>query len=746
MGRLIFKSFVALVALLMLGVAAILFYIAHNFSIINEAPKAPVVGVPFLDPPEFPTQPYQGEHPRLTGRPTEIFAFPIALGEVGPVEPLFAGPNRHPFYCGENRHTHQQPLVDNHDGYGVPVFKMKGDEQTNEVVGYSLNCSHPTQADYWYNRVGTDAFYPLVEADNDIAKVSVNGRDIDFVVRVESGTINRFHYIMAVLRGHEETLAQPNGSNWNRRLIYQFRGGIGIGKEQGNIGVRDVLERRFKEIKTGYGVVYSTANQTSNHYNMWLAEDTALRVKHQFVSLYGEPLYTVGIGGSGGAIQQYLFAQNHPGLLDAIIPLYSFPDMVTQTIHIFDCEPLEFYFDVNGVRDKRWQDWEARQLIEGLNASNDADNPYTLLTGIAKLLQGQLPRFGTGATECVSAWRGLTPVVHNPLFYPAMTNYAPAIADAVQWNHWDDLRAFYGVNEYGYANNTWDNVGVQYGLQALVNKKITPDEFLHLNANVGSWKPPHLMKKEKYWLLQGYYFPVDLSIWSDHNMLHREQGQATAPRAQASREAIEGAYRSGHVFIGYANLPIIDLRHYLDPELDMHHATASFATRQRILNSQGFADNQLIWMSDPAYDPTPIAFDLIDQWLANMRDFPERSVAANKPAQAQDQCFDGEGNVIAAGPTVWDGDWNGKMRGACMQRYPRYQTTREVAGDSVASDIFKCHLQSVDDAIASGVYGTLDMGNYLQRLKEVFPQGVCNYRLGDLGRPKNLLTVDQEAK
>jgi hypothetical protein len=41
------------------------------------------------------------------------------------------------------------------------------------------------------------------------------------------------------------------------------------------------------------------------------------------------PYYTVGVGGSGGAIQQYVFGQNHPGLLDAAIPQYSYSDMIT---------------------------------------------------------------------------------------------------------------------------------------------------------------------------------------------------------------------------------------------------------------------------------------------------------------------------------------------------------------------------------------------------------------------------------
>jgi hypothetical protein len=57
--------------------------------------------------------------------------------------------------------------------------------------------------------------------------------------------------------------------------------------------------------------------------------------------LYDVPLYTVGVGGSGGGIQQYIYAQNHPGLIDAAIPQYAYPDMVTQVVHVADCELLE---------------------------------------------------------------------------------------------------------------------------------------------------------------------------------------------------------------------------------------------------------------------------------------------------------------------------------------------------------------------------------------------------------------------
>lgn len=729
-----------------LGAAAGLYYLTESVNLLAEPPLAVVQAVPvnYLQPELI--APYRGPHPRIAGRPEETFKFPIALGETGPVEPLFSGPLEQPFLCGENTLTGRQPLVDNHEGYGVPVFAEDADGNPipDEVIGYSLHCSHPTTAAYYYNREGTRSFFPLEEADDDIATVLVDGKKVPFIVRLETGTINRYFYIIAALKGSEETLAQPNPDHWNKKFVYQFRGGVGIGKRQGKVRASDVLKRGFDQLAQGYAMAYSSGTQTSTHYNMWLAEDTAARVKRQFVGLYGEPLYTVGIGGSGGAIQQYLIAQNHPDLLDAAIALYAYPDMVTQTIATLDCEPLEYYFDVVDRDNPLWQVWENRSLVQGLNADSESVNRFTQVRGLATLLQGDMPQFGRGATECVQGWRGLTPLVHNPTFVHFMNGFASDVAARVHWTHWDNLRYFYGINEQGYANSTWDNVGVQYGLAALKDGKISVDDFLHLNTHLGGWKPAHEFQPEKLWVLGGRFLPVELSFWSEHNQQLSRDG-APAPRSQGSVDAIEAAFRSGHVFVGHADIPIIDLRHYLEHELDMHHATASFAARQRMINGQGHADNQLIWMAHHDHDPTNEALALIDQWMANMTSQPERGVVGNKPKSATDKCFDEKGKVIAAGDDVWDGDWNQRPVGACMAVYPRYKTSREVAGAGVTGDIFKCHLQPVAAAIANGVYGEVDMRPYRRQLERIFPDGVCDYSRGDLARPGDLLDLEQYA-
>ena len=59
-----------------------------------------------------------------------------------------------------------------------------------------------------------------------------------------------------------------------------------------------------------------------------------------------------------------------------------------------------------------------------------------------------------------------------------------------------------------------------------------------------------------------------------------------------------------------------------------------------------------------------------------------------------------------------------------------------MAGGPLRGGVYKCALQSVDDAIAGGVYGSwTPSAAEVARLKEIFPTGVCDYSQPDVGRP-----------
>jgi hypothetical protein len=682
--------------------------------------------------------------------------------------PIFSGPQQQPFVCTTARFGLGQPLVDNLEAIGIPVALEEPDGNypkddhgyptaEADIVGWSKNCAAETHIEYRY-RTAAGSFFPLADPtaplpENIARTTTLDGMEVPYIVRLERGTINRFLYSVAMLAPTSEANPfQPDDSLWNGRLVFAFEGGVAIGRTQGTMRTSRMLPPDL--LSLGYAVVTSSGLRTSTHYNLQLGGETALMLKEHFIETHSVPLYTVAVGGSGGAIQQYLYGQNHPGLLDAAIPQYSYSDMVTQTIHVADCELLEHYFDVIDAGNPKWLDVEIRQAIQGLNASWHPENQsadeadqwnmlYLLYAtlGIPLADRAFSPPEPPALTECRRAWFGLSPLLLNPTFTTVedLDKLAQGV-EGVEWTHWADLVNIYGVDDYGFARVPWDNVGVQYGLQALRDGVITPEEFLHLNANVGSWKESREIVPEGFPFV-GTQDLMDFDPWSSRNMnLSPDGGMTPALRREADLDAIEAAYESGMVFTGKIEIPIIDWRHYLEHELDMHHSHQSFATRQRLIEEKGDADNQVIWFTDgrpaPGFDQTLEAFDVIDEWMANIRSHPERSVAENKPPRAVDRCFNTQGQEIAAGDRVWDGILNDQTPGACTERFPIYKSSRIVAGGPIQGGIFKCQLQTVADAIAKGLYGSWQPTAAQQSsLEEIFPSGVCDWTLPDVGRP-----------
>ncbi|MGO4376636.1 DUF6351 family protein [Pseudoduganella sp. RAF53_2] len=616
-----------------------------------------------------------------------------------------------PFLCRTQESGLGQPLVDNQDGIGHPVLDAEG-----RPVGYSRNCAIATQVRYFYYNGTTFKPYDQAAAPPDLKTTVWNGAAVPFVVRVEVGTINRFLYTIAML--------EP--AAWNHKLVYWLRGGVGIGHQQGTaMWFNESLgsaERRMmpRLLGQGYAVVTSSGNETGVHYNMRLAEETAALTKQHFIDQYGKPIYTVGIGGSGGAVQQYMFAQNHPGLLDAGIPIQSYPDMITQTIPVADCPLLGQYFRDEVARDPSspWTQWSRQAWIEGTNASDTARNP---ITG------------ASGSTECINGWRMailnvLNPTYKDPRFDKAAQayGYPDGVFAKVKWTHWNDLADIYGTDSAGFAPISIDNVGVQYGLSALNDGRIGAGEFLRINACVGGWK-----EQPEFVTWAGNDDPFD-----SRNMRRsascREPSGTPAQRRQGSVDAMRKAYTSGQVFTGRKlSIPMIDLRPYLEPELNMHNARQSFSVRARLqAGAPAEASRQVIWFTA---GEAGLA-DAVMQALSVL-DVYQTSGAA--PQGFADKCFDANGAVIAAGPSVWDGILDAKPQGACTRAFPIYSSPRMVAGDSIRGDIFKCALKPVTAALGDGTYKADFTPTQRAWLARIFPQGVCDYSKGDVGRPAN---------
>jgi hypothetical protein len=688
--------------------------------------------------------------------------------------PIFSGPQQQPFVCTtarvrfDGRMILGQPLVDNQDRFGIPVAAEGPDGSypqdgrgyptaDAQIVGWSGNCGAGTRYGYVYRSATDGAFHwlddPAAPPADVATTTTLDGRTVPFVVRWERGTINRFIYSVAMLApiGEADPTA-PDDSLWNRRLVFSFQGGVGIGHFQGTTSTDAMLPADL--LGGGYGVIWSSGTRTGTHYNLQVGGETALMLKEHTVEAHGVPQYTVAVGGSGGAIQQYVYAQNHPGLIDAAIAQYSYPDMVTQVSHVGDCELLEHYFDATDRDNPKWKDPENRQAVIGLNGTNFPKNLsqgeidqwnglYALMGAFGYQVMDRDPASPAPAlSECKPGWFGLSPLALNPLFtdVPDTDKLAQGV-EGVEWTHWDDTRNIYGTDEDGFARNPWDNVGVQYGLGALTSGVLTPAEFLDLNAQVGGWKRAAEMVQEGF-PFAGELAPENFDPWSSRNMtLSPDAGATPAPRTAGDLEAARAAYTSGMQFQGDIDIPVIDWRHYLEDDLDMHNTQQSFAARQRMLNADGDASNQVIWFTDARpeaqFDQTPMAFEVIDEWMANIAAHPRRGVARNKPAEAVDSCFATDGTLIASGRRVWSGILDDRRPGACTERFPIYSTSRRVAGGPFEGGVWKCELQSVDQAIERGLYGAWQpTAEERARLEQIFPGGVCDYDRPDTARPR----------
>lgn len=240
----------------------------------------------------------------------------------------------------------------------------------------------------------------------------------------------------------------------------------------------------------------------------------------------------------------------------------------------------------------------------------------------------------------------------------------------------------------GFAKQLYDNVGVQYGLKALQAGAITAEQFVDLNEKIGGYDIDH-----KY----------------------------TTARTKADPDAVRIAYRSGRSQDGSQldKVAIIDLRSTRNDN-DIHTDHHSWASRERMKNANGRADNQIIWTSGDANGPGPsaeLSFVVLDRWLAaveadrsNRR--LEDKIVRNKPADATDACF--IGGVMVTDMTV------------CAATFPYFANPRIAAGAPRSNDVLQCRLKKLDRN--SSDYATAAFTNeQWARLKAVFPDGVCDY-------------------
>jgi hypothetical protein len=510
----------------------------------------------------------------------------------------------------------------------------------------------------------------------DAATATVNGRSVPYIVRLETGVIDRAVYqIAALYDGQAPSPLRPDTS-WTGKLIYTFGGGCNSGYHQGT-STGGVLNDQF--LSLGYAVASSTLNVLDNNCSTIISAEAAMMVKEHFIDTYGPVQFTIGWGGSGGAIQQYEIADSYPGILDGIIPGVSFPDPLTTAGPVTDCRLLDSFF-------------------AGPTGSSFTQAQQTAISGYndyetCKSWDAFFANRSTATGSC------------DPAVIPPAEQWSPSNPNGIICNSDEQIVNQLGVDHVtGFPNSPLDNTGVQYGLAALESGAITPAQFAALNADIGGMN------------FAGALVPV---------------------RTEASRRALRAVYSDDLVnsaSLGLRTTPVIDQRldlDFLGFGNDIHTTDWSFVIRARMLAANGTDGNQVIIENQPT-GPQIIAADIyelaqMDAWLTNIENdhsdlSAQQKVLADKPAGLTDGCFMSATNLVHQ--TLTD-----PGTGLCGTAYPVASNPRLVAGEPLTMPALKCRLMPLNFSAYPVTFTAAEQAE----LRQAFPTGVCDYSRRGVG-------------
>ena len=530
----------------------------------------------------------------------------------------------------------------------------------------------------------------------DAATVTAGARVVPFVLRTETGVINRAVYqVTALDPAPDPTGATVDTSAWNRRLVYRFGGGCGVSFTQG-FSLLDPPSLTL--LGEGYVMATATFNTFQVLCNDMLSAETMAMVKEHVIETWGEPVHTIGEGGSGGAIQQLLIAQDYPGLLDGIAPLVPFPDALSISGGVYDCALLTRYYGTPAG---------AGLTPVQRTAVNGHAGPGTCQLWNSTFASGIDPSRG-----CLTDFSGFGaggaapfPTVPPEAVYDPLTN-----PDGWRCTVWEANVAVTGRDpETGFARPGYDNEGIQYGLDALNAGVITPDQFLDLNQSIGG-------------------FDGD--------------GQPAPERSVVPDDLVARAYETGRVTgasDGLLDIPIILVNVYTDDLGDIHDRVRSFSVLDRLAGGEGgdwpasvslwsiglpAGDSLVDTLTGALGDFTAVPTHALDQWLTAAEAYEaghggtrRDALAATKPDSARSRCQP-RGAAEIVGDEANDDP-------ACVAAFPVHEEPRMAAGEPRRGDVLKCALRPVEDSL--DLYDVPLSDAQIARLAEIFPTGVCDY-------------------
>ena len=355
-------------------------------------------------------------------------------------------------------------------------------------------CNRPPVISYLYkpSSGGPLAAYDPENPPSDVATTTTDqGKTVPFIVRQEVGAIDRDEYRIALLYDPSKPwspLAPQDG--FNHKLVIFHGASCDTAYEQAAAPETSSTRRRWARASRP---CRTRSNNAGHNCNIVTQAESMIMTKEHLIETYGTIATRSAPGCSGGSLVQQQVANAFPGLYQGITPQCSFTDAWSSAMQYEDYVMMRRYLE---------HPEDGGRASSGLPHAGPGDR--------GAHQPGERDHVHRGDPQ----QRRIRPA-------PARASREDQVFDqdtnpkGVRCTLQDYMVNVFGRRaQDGYAQRPFDNVGIQYGLKALLAGTISPAQFVDLNAKIGA---------------------VDMNF------------NPTTERAEADRPALERVYRSGAV-------------------------------------------------------------------------------------------------------------------------------------------------------------------------------------------------------
>lgn len=569
-------------------------------------------------------------------------------------------------------------------------------------------CNQPATYSFLYKSTDGSPGLKPYDPENpptDVATTTTDqGVEVPFVVRREDGYADRDRYtILTLFRPGRGWTAWRPQRQWNHKLLVTHGGGCGASYQPATPPLADysgtfddvpVAENSYvTALGRGFAVMSTALANTGHNCDASYNAESLMMAKERLVERYGTLRYTIGTGCSGGSVAQHTVANAYPGIYNGLVTTCSYPDVITPGAQFADYHLMRLYFE-DPSRWGRGVVWSPTQMADVEGHLTHA-NAVTADEGLFKSAIdpehacGGVPHTVPG-DESTRYDSETNPAGIRCSILDLMGNRLGLRPESV----WSEQEKAAG---HGFAGIPFANAGVQYGLEALLGGRITPAQFVDLNAAVGG-----------------------LDVNADR----------IDARTAGDPASVANAYRTG-LLNQFTHTDEVAMINFGGPDPgaahDYSHAVWSHL---RLLRDQGHTDNRADWfgpaplVGDPAWATD--AFLAMDRWLAaverDRRSVPlAQKVVDDRPADLVDRCSVVGVPDAECGPEIVRTDLS---------------TPRQEAGGPESNDVLSCPLAPLERSsytYPGGLPVPFTDAEWA-RMEGAFPHGVCDWSRPGVGQ------------